>query len=99
MSFLNALSVRTKLALLVGVSVVTTAVVAGVGRGALVDTSAALITSSQRIARHLDADMMHDALRADVMSAILASDDAARKQAQDDVAEHSRSFRDSLAEN
>lgn len=102
MSALTNLTIRVKLNLLVGIAVVATAAVAWVGRSsvdALATTSEHLVESGHRIALHMEADMMHDALRADVMSAILAGDDESKKLARADVAEHAKLFRDNLAEN
>ncbi len=51
---------------------------------------------------HMQADMMHDALRADVLSAMLAQDPAADidiKEVKADLTEHISSFRSSLAAN
>ncbi|MBR7621004.1 HAMP domain-containing protein [Phenylobacterium sp. 20VBR1] len=51
---------------------------------------------------HMQADMMHDALRADVLSAILASDPTAGVDmagVKTDLAEHTKLFQDSLARN
>ncbi|MBB4840039.1 methyl-accepting chemotaxis protein [Sphingomonas kyeonggiensis] len=37
---------------------------------------------------HMEADMMHDAVRADVLAALVGGDDAARKQTLDDLKDH-----------
>ncbi|MEY4563105.1 MAG: hypothetical protein RLZZ618_2382 [Pseudomonadota bacterium] len=65
-----------------------------------------LATSAEMIAdggsalkSQLQADMAHDALRADVLSALLASeknDAATQKAVKDDLEEHAKLFRDSL---
>ncbi|WP_370689185.1 methyl-accepting chemotaxis protein [Phenylobacterium sp.] len=58
--------------------------------------------SSAILRNHMQADMMHDALRSDVLSAILASDPAAGvnpEEVRGDLAAHSKSFRDSMARN
>jgi methyl-accepting chemotaxis protein len=57
---------------------------------------------SARILRlHMHADMMHDALRADVMGAIMSSDAALGvdiKAVRADLAEHTKAFKDDIAE-
>jgi methyl-accepting chemotaxis protein len=59
-------------------------------------------TAAQALRNHMDADMMHDALRADVLAAALAmqTNDAAQKQAiLQDLNEHAESFNAALAQN
>ena len=63
---------------------------------------AALDVSSQAIRQHMDGDMMHDALRGDVQSALLAASNQDHAQEQAvlaDVARHARTFRTQLAAN
>lgn len=48
---------------------------------------------------HMQADMMHDALRADVLSALMAKTAEDRRAVDADLAEHAESFRESLAFN
>jgi len=55
--------------------------------------------TGQALRNHMTADMMHDALRSDVLSALLARTDADRKGAMDDLAEHSQWFRKAVADN
>jgi methyl-accepting chemotaxis protein len=58
--------------------------------------------TAQILRNHMQADMMHDALRADVLSALLASNPAAGIAVDDvkkDLAEHVASFRESIAAN
>ena len=60
----------------------------------------AISTEAGAILRnHLEADMMHDALRGDVLAALLASSPAERAQVRRDLTEHSRNFRERLAAN
>src|SRR4030095_16632016 len=61
-----------------------------------------VVTTSLALRNHLESDMMHDALRADVLAALLAGhasnkDDLA--QAKADLVDHSRNFRDRIAAN
>lgn len=61
-----------------------------------------LETSTQVLRNHMQADMMHDALRADVIASLLASNPAAAislKEVKQDLAEHAASFREMLVEN
>jgi methyl-accepting chemotaxis protein len=61
-----------------------------------------IVVNSQALRGHLEADMMHDALRADVLAALLAaqrSDALAHAQVQKDVAQHAALFRESIARN
>jgi methyl-accepting chemotaxis protein len=61
------------------------------------------IAGSEQILRnHMQADMMHDALRADVIASLLASDPSAGislSGVKQDLSEHVASFRDMIAEN
>jgi methyl-accepting chemotaxis protein-1 (serine sensor receptor) len=58
-----------------------------------------VLTTSRVLRNHIESDMMHDALRADVLAALLATNDAEANQAADDVKEHAKIFRDLLAQN
>jgi methyl-accepting chemotaxis protein len=55
--------------------------------------------TSQALKNHLDADMMHDALRADVLSALLAEHLQQQATVSKDIDEHSKRFREALARN
>lgn len=58
--------------------------------------------AAEALRNHVESDMMHDAIRADVMAALLASaegSDAERKEVGTDFAEHLGNFRRLLAEN
>jgi methyl-accepting chemotaxis protein len=58
--------------------------------------------SGQILRNHMQADMMHDALRADVIASLLASDPSAGislSGVKQDLSEHVASFRDMIAEN
>lgn len=61
-----------------------------------------LLALSNAVANHLKADMMHDALRSDVLSAILAgleNQEAASREVQNDLTEHITVFRGAIEEN
>jgi methyl-accepting chemotaxis protein len=60
------------------------------------------LQSSTVLRQHMEADMMHDALRADVFSALLASNPAngvSMDQVRADLKEHAADFRQSIAAN
>jgi methyl-accepting chemotaxis protein len=68
----------------------------------LSENSANVIQSAQVLRNHMQADMMHDALRADVLAAILAANPAAGISPDDveaDLKDHVASFRDMIAAN
>ena len=48
---------------------------------------------------HIEADMMHDALRGDVLQALLASGEGEHRQASDDLKEHTEWFRRVIRDN
>lgn len=82
---------------LIGLSVIALALLATIGfmsHSALRSTFGTIQEmqmSAEALRHHLECDMMHDALRADVLASFLASDA--------DVAEHAAKFRELLAEN
>src|SRR5690349_10989617 len=58
--------------------------------------------SAEVVRVHMDSDMMHDALRADVLMALRAADPAngvAMADVKKDLAEHATAFRDDIARN
>ncbi|MBU1377634.1 MAG: HAMP domain-containing protein [Alphaproteobacteria bacterium] len=60
------------------------------------------MTSSEVVRLHMDSDMMHDALRADVLMALRAADPTTGvtfAQVKRDLGEHSKAFRDDIARN
>lgn len=58
------------------------------------------INLENRVLRnHTDADMMHDALRGDVLAALLAESSQDHAAVQDALRNHAQLFRDSIAEN
>ncbi|MBB4576234.1 methyl-accepting chemotaxis protein [Rhizobium lentis] len=68
----------------------------------LSENNADVARSAQILRNHMQADMMHDAMRADVLAAMLASNPAAGIEAaavRADLAEHDASFREMIAAN
>ena len=61
--------------------------------------SSEMVVSGHAIRNHMDADMMHDAVRADVLSVLAANTDAERAAVRRDLEEHLKLFRDAMAEN
>jgi methyl-accepting chemotaxis protein len=78
---------------------------AGAGMWVAVRLTSALqeqSVSARILRNHMEADMMHDALRADVLSALLArtpGSGVSMAEVQTDLADHSQSFRKAVAEN
>jgi methyl-accepting chemotaxis protein len=61
-----------------------------------------VVVTSLALRNHLESDMMHDALRGDVLSALRAARDANTEdlaQAKVDLADHSQNFRERIAGN
>ncbi len=68
----------------------------------LASNNADVARSSEVLRNHMQADMMHDALRADVLASLLASDPAAHiniEEVRADLREHEDSFREMIAAN
>jgi len=66
------------------------------------DATSDLERSSQMLRNHLEADMMHDALRGDVINALLAAsekDEETGKEAVADLSEHARNFNEAIKTN
>jgi len=61
-------------------------------------TDALGITTSA-LRNHMECDMMHDALRADVLAALVATSDDDRSAVHADLTDHSKTFRECLAQN
>ena len=96
-----ALTVGQKLFAFGGVAcalVLVTGVVGGVGvRRISVDSRQEAVGSGLR--NHLEGDMMHDALRADVLAALLAETPEDHRAVAADLGEHAKWFRDVLSKN
>ncbi|MBB5863018.1 methyl-accepting chemotaxis protein [Xanthomonas arboricola] len=72
------------------------------GQRGLLDAIAAQVTSSDALRNHMQADMMHDALRGDVTAGLLAAsrqDDAAIANARSSLDEHAAEFHQALEAN
>ena len=96
-------TIRQKVVFAAATVLVSCAATAGCGlwvAGSLTDALGRSAASSTLLRNHLQADMMHDALRSDVLS-VLASSDAdmgiALEDAKKDLAEHQTEFRASVA--
>lgn len=105
MKMIHNLSIRIKLFIIGGLAVLMTAVVGGFGYWGITQVDGAMdeiSTNSAALRNHLEADMMHDALRGDVLAALLWSQ---RRDAQDrsvieeDLTDHIALFRTALVEN
>jgi methyl-accepting chemotaxis protein len=94
--------VARKVAALAAVGVLGSIALVGVAQRSLADVDsrlAAEVRTSEALRNHLEGDMMHDALRADVLAALGARTDAERKAVQSDVVDHAQTFRDRIATN
>ncbi|MCU7647997.1 methyl-accepting chemotaxis protein [Pseudomonas aestus] len=86
------------------ISLLAIALVAGIGLWGQSRLASALHDNelnASALRNHLEADMMHDALRADVLQALSSQpgDEAAGNEVRDSLREHGDWFRKSLAEN
>ena len=101
----GGLKIRHKLFALGGAGILATVVMASIGFWGLSTLTTqlgdnTLIASALR--NHLQADMMHDALRADVLSALRAgtgNSEEAKTQVREDLAEHIEVFRAGMTDN
>lgn len=91
--------------LMMSMSGIGALVVAAVSGGALYQfgersrTQAELLAKSTALSNHQTADMMHDAIRGDVLSALLARDAEERKVVLSEFEEHAAEFRASIRAN
>jgi len=99
------MKVKQKLVLLVATGLLGTVIVTG---AAMLENRQAAAqrdrqgTVETALRNHVDGDMMHDAIRADVLSAILAArsqDAAAGRKAQAELKQHADRFRENLEAN
>ncbi len=96
------LSIRQKLLLVSCTAVVTTAAVGLLGVWGLREINArveALNVSGQSIQNHMNGDMMHDAVRADVLVLLRARTAAEAEAGRRDLDEHLKAFSDALERN
>ena len=100
---MSKLTLRTQFLVFSVASALLAAVVGLVGwRGAqeLERAQTALVETLEASSNHMDADMMHDALRADVLAAILAGrDGTGADEVKQALQEHSERFEADLAKN
>jgi methyl-accepting chemotaxis protein len=102
MSVSSVWTIRRKLfslALIALASIVAVAVAGGIGMARLHDVGASLVARSVTLRNHLEADMMHDALRADVLSSMAGATVEARRATLADLEQHAGVFRHALEEN
>ncbi|MES2305344.1 MAG: methyl-accepting chemotaxis protein [Gemmatimonadota bacterium] len=97
-----AFTVKGRLQLLGGLGVAMAVAIGLTGLYALRNVNKqvqAAAVAGAAIRNHMEADQMHDALRADVLAALLAQSPAESKAAQEDVADHAKSLRARIADN
>ncbi len=99
-----AFGVRHKLLAFAGMGVLTTLVVGGVGYHSASRQTAAMADvqlSLSTLRNHLEGDMMHDAMRSDVLGALLAARNGHRDRValEGDVKAHFERFSGTLTEN
>lgn len=99
------LTIRMKLVLLAMASVTVTIIVGTTGYLGVSRVDSAMdeiVVNSSALRNHLTADMMHDALRADALNALVASQSADKEQFRSieaEINEHTKVFQDSLSAN
>jgi methyl-accepting chemotaxis protein len=79
--------------------VAATGAVGFIGSSNINDGMHQMTVATTALRNHMEGDMMHDALRADVLAALLADTTDAQKQVADDLREHSDNFRKMIEEN
>ncbi|MEO5375025.1 MAG: methyl-accepting chemotaxis protein [Alphaproteobacteria bacterium] len=99
------LTFRAKILSLAAISLILMTAIGATAYGTITTLTASLeevgITGSA-LRNHVEGDMMHDALRADVLSALRAGDkapDAVKDEVRADLKEHVKTFRDAIAAN
>ncbi|AOE83954.1 chemotaxis protein [Pseudomonas sp. TCU-HL1] len=98
------MKIRQKMVASGAISVIAAALLGGIGywgQTELADALAENQLSVSALRNHLEGDMMHDALRADVLAALLVQpgDQAGADQVRNDLREHSEWFRRTLGDN
>nr|WP_027924682.1 methyl-accepting chemotaxis protein [Pseudomonas sp. URMO17WK12:I12] len=99
------MSIKFRLLLLIGTSLLTALIVSlvsYVGNTQMADAVNESEVSMTALRNHLEADMMHDALRADVLSAMLVGlgkSTSSKADVHSSIEEHAKHFRDVLGEN
>jgi methyl-accepting chemotaxis protein len=101
----NALSIRKKFFGFGGLMAAVALIIGAIGYWGIARQGSELdgvATTSLALRNHLESDMMHDALRGDVLTALRAARDANKEdmaQAKVDLADHSQNFRERIAGN
>lgn len=99
------MSIKLRLLLLIGTSVLTALIISlfnYVGNARMAEATHDSEVGMAVLRNHLEADMMHDALRADVLLAMLVGlgkSDSSKNEVHAAIAEHAAHFRDVLGEN
>jgi methyl-accepting chemotaxis protein len=84
-------TIRNRILVLSGIAVALVTLVGvtgGFATRSLLDANRRLATNTNLITNHLEADMMHDALRADVYAGLLATNASDRAEAKADFVQH-----------
>lgn len=96
------LTIRTRLVALVAIMLALMLVLGGTGWRGMSAAGTGLqnvVVTGKVLRNHLEGDMMHDALRADVLAALLAQSDDEKREARSQLQEHSQHFREMIAAN
>ncbi len=99
------MNVKHKLLLLAGVGLLAALTISGVSfynQKLMADERSEQAVVEAALRNHVDGDMMHDAIRADVLAAIIAARKADREAglaAQQELAQHAERFRRNVADN
>jgi methyl-accepting chemotaxis protein len=90
------LTIRSRMLALGAMSVVLVCAVGATGwltAHHVLESSRKISRTASAIRNHLEADMMHDALRADVLAALASTNAAERRQVQSDLKDHAQRFK------
>src|SRR3954464_14796053 len=101
---LRSMSIRQKFFGFGGLMAVVALVIGAIGYWGIVsqaDELGDVVVTSQALRNHMEGDMMHDALRADVINALHAAlvDKSALTQIHTDIEDHVKNFREHLDAN
>ncbi|MBB6094032.1 methyl-accepting chemotaxis protein [Povalibacter uvarum] len=96
------LTIRTRLVALVAIMLALMLVLGGTGWRGMSAAGSGLqnvVVTGTVLRNHMEGDMMHDALRADVLASLLAQSDDEKREAKTQLQEHSQHFREMIAAN
>ncbi len=96
------LTIRARLVALVATMLALMLVLGGTGWRGMSAAGSGLqnvVVTGTVLRNHLEGDMMHDALRADVLASLLAQTDDEKREAKTQLQEHSQHFREMIAAN